>query len=192
MPQIVLANGTISNANFENSSDLYWALRGGGAGFGIVTHFDVETHPQGITWGDFSAQIASDVHSRAFEAGSVIRPLTITSKLRVSIAGYITSAACLFGYCSTVDEYVEKLWTMLKESSNDLDSHCYGVLSLTGWGSIVGFHMTHAAGNSDVVSFREARKGRKILSNPRVETGWAGFANDMSKMVEDGKSISSR
>ncbi|QSZ35285.1 hypothetical protein DSL72_008154 [Monilinia vaccinii-corymbosi] len=42
-PQIVLANGTITNANKETNSDLFQALKGGSSNFGIVTRLDLET-----------------------------------------------------------------------------------------------------------------------------------------------------
>ncbi|RDW67425.1 FAD-binding oxidoreductase [Aspergillus mulundensis] len=45
--EIVLANGTIATVNQSSSPDLYWALRGGGNNFGIVTAFTVRTFEQG-------------------------------------------------------------------------------------------------------------------------------------------------
>lgn len=49
--QVVLANGEIVNANPDTLPDLYWALRGGGNNFGIVTRFDLKTFEQGLMWG---------------------------------------------------------------------------------------------------------------------------------------------
>ncbi|PVI03193.1 FAD-binding domain-containing protein, partial [Periconia macrospinosa] len=43
--EVVLANGSIINANKSSHPDLYKALKGGGFNFGIVTRFDVETLP---------------------------------------------------------------------------------------------------------------------------------------------------
>ncbi|KAG6161586.1 hypothetical protein E4U11_003316 [Claviceps purpurea] len=49
--EIVLADGSIRQVSYQsNSSDLYWALRGGGNNFGIVTRFDLATFPQGDLW----------------------------------------------------------------------------------------------------------------------------------------------
>ncbi|MCJ1348031.1 hypothetical protein MMC31_006262 [Peltigera leucophlebia] len=48
--EIVLANGTITNANAEENSDLFWALKGGGPNFGIVTRFDLYTIPVKNIW----------------------------------------------------------------------------------------------------------------------------------------------
>ncbi|KAL8685841.1 MAG: hypothetical protein Q9218_007511 [Villophora microphyllina] len=45
--EVVLANGKIYNASVSTNPDLYWALRGGGNNFGIVTRLDLETFPQG-------------------------------------------------------------------------------------------------------------------------------------------------
>ena len=35
--QIVLADGTITDANAQQNSDLFWALKGGGSNFGNVS-----------------------------------------------------------------------------------------------------------------------------------------------------------
>ncbi|OCL06761.1 FAD binding domain-containing protein [Glonium stellatum] len=48
--EVVVASGEILNVNYTSYPDLYWALRGGGNNFGIVTRFDMETYPQGELW----------------------------------------------------------------------------------------------------------------------------------------------
>lgn len=49
--EVVLANGTIVNANDEENPDLLWALRGGANNLGIVTRIDLQTFEQGDLWG---------------------------------------------------------------------------------------------------------------------------------------------
>lgn len=49
-----MANGTIVDANFESNSDLFWALKGGGPNFGIVTRFDLYTIPVREVWSQLS------------------------------------------------------------------------------------------------------------------------------------------
>ncbi|KHN93732.1 FAD-binding, type 2 [Metarhizium album ARSEF 1941] len=44
------AYSSIVNANETANKDLWWALRGGGANFGIVTRFDVQTVENGQIW----------------------------------------------------------------------------------------------------------------------------------------------
>lgn len=49
--EIVLANGTITEANAQQNSDLFWALKGGSSNFGIVTRFDMKTFSVDAMWG---------------------------------------------------------------------------------------------------------------------------------------------
>ncbi|MCW4152995.1 FAD-binding oxidoreductase [Halomonas sp. 18H] len=43
--EVVLADGRIVIANINRHEDLFWALRGGGGNFGIVTSFLLQAHP---------------------------------------------------------------------------------------------------------------------------------------------------
>jgi len=49
--EIVLANGTITEANSQENTDLFWALRLGSTNFGIVTRFDLKTTATTNLWG---------------------------------------------------------------------------------------------------------------------------------------------
>lgn len=65
--QVVTADGHVLNASANDNSDLFWALRGGGGNFGIVTSFGYQLHPVGpdITGGLITFPFES--------AGSVLR-----------------------------------------------------------------------------------------------------------------------
>jgi FAD/FMN-containing dehydrogenase len=42
---VVTADGRFLNCNEEESTDLFWAIRGGGGNFGVVTSFEYRVHP---------------------------------------------------------------------------------------------------------------------------------------------------
>ncbi len=45
--EVVTAAGEVVRANANENSDLFWALRGGGGNFGVVTRFEFRLHPVG-------------------------------------------------------------------------------------------------------------------------------------------------
>lgn len=57
--QVVLADGSIQEVTPSSLPDLYFALRGGGNNFGIVTRFDLVTFPQDKMWGGAQAFLYS-------------------------------------------------------------------------------------------------------------------------------------
>jgi hypothetical protein len=48
---IVLANGALVTANEQHHADLFWAVRGGGGNFGVVTAFHFQAQPVGTIIG---------------------------------------------------------------------------------------------------------------------------------------------
>ena len=48
---MVLANGSFVTADADQNADLYWAVRGGGGNFGVVTSFLFRLHPVSTVYG---------------------------------------------------------------------------------------------------------------------------------------------
>ena len=58
--EVVLPDGTIVTASDTSEPELFWALRGGGGNFGVVTRFTFQAHPlRGVVFGSI------DVHPAA-------------------------------------------------------------------------------------------------------------------------------
>ncbi|RYP10037.1 hypothetical protein DL765_008236 [Monosporascus sp. GIB2] len=49
--RVVLADGSLVDANSEANSDLFWALKGGGNNFGILIEVTLMTYPLAQVWG---------------------------------------------------------------------------------------------------------------------------------------------
>ncbi|KAF8869587.1 hypothetical protein CPB84DRAFT_1803858 [Gymnopilus junonius] len=49
--ELVKTDGTIVDITEASDPDLFFALRGGGNNFGIITSFTIKTFPQGLVWG---------------------------------------------------------------------------------------------------------------------------------------------
>ncbi|KAF2749287.1 FAD binding domain-containing protein [Sporormia fimetaria CBS 119925] len=59
--EVVTSSGVIVKATPTLFADLYWALRGGGGNFGIVTKFYLETFQQGPVWGGTRRVSATEI-----------------------------------------------------------------------------------------------------------------------------------
>jgi len=69
--QVVTADGTVLTASESENDDLFWALRGGGGNFGVVTSFEFQAHPVTTVLGGlllYPREMAVDVirHFRDF------------------------------------------------------------------------------------------------------------------------------
>jgi FAD/FMN-containing dehydrogenase len=93
--EVVLADGRIIRASESDHADLFWALRGGGGNFGVVTEFEYRLHPVGpeVHLGLFFWEL-----ERGTEALRACRDLapTLPADLGTLIAGALTAPPAPF------------------------------------------------------------------------------------------------
>ncbi|KAI0539011.1 hypothetical protein GGR58DRAFT_466292 [Xylaria digitata] len=61
--EVVIADGSIKRASETKNSDLFFALKGAGAGFGIVTKFVMKTHPEPGNMVQYSYSLSLGKHT---------------------------------------------------------------------------------------------------------------------------------
>ena len=87
--EIVTADGEIRIANRERHDDLFWAVRGGGSNFGVVTRFTFRLHEVGpiitgglVAWGGDRAREVLETYRELTEAAP--RELTVAAAVLVA------------------------------------------------------------------------------------------------------------
>ncbi|KAH6714272.1 hypothetical protein BKA61DRAFT_643878 [Leptodontidium sp. MPI-SDFR-AT-0119] len=100
--QVVLANGSLTNINQASAPDLFFALRGGGNNFGIVTHFEMDIYPQGQIWGgqSFYLMNPAEVSARESYLNITSEPFSLSLwNIKNAVCVSLAKLACKLGYC---------------------------------------------------------------------------------------------
>lgn len=121
--EVILANGSISQISHATAPDLFWALRGGGNNFGIVTRFDLTTYPLTQAWGGHNFYLLSDISSRLTSLSLPSTPFTFTTSSLIHQFGkFVNWGACKLGYCTTITDWLNAYFSILEKEQYDIDS----------------------------------------------------------------------
>jgi hypothetical protein len=109
--EVVTASGLIVTASPTAYSDLYWALRGGGNNFGVVTKFNVNAFPIGNMWGgarlytpeSFSKALDAIYNFAGNSASDLDAANILVSRQLLGLhPGPITNTSQSFGYLAPI------------------------------------------------------------------------------------------
>jgi hypothetical protein len=125
--EIVLADGTITNANADSHPDLFWALRGGGGNFGIVTRFDLETYPIDLVWGGTELIAFSDLAERQSALGLKESFDWTWQSASVQLGSVFRRGLCLIGKCVHSRDFIDHFVGMSQQP--DTNAHLYTFLA---------------------------------------------------------------
>ncbi|KAL4953731.1 hypothetical protein BDW69DRAFT_205651 [Aspergillus filifer] len=100
--EVILSDSTIINANSQENTDLFWALKGCGANFGIVTKIEMTTVPNNV-WCE--ARVYSPTVYDSLVAALMQYHADIESDNQATLIWHGTSEAILhvYVYCSPIE-----------------------------------------------------------------------------------------
>ena len=84
--EIVIANGELLHVDANNHPDLFWAIRGGGGNFGVVTRFQFRLHPVDMVVGGMLFLPATPDVVRSFVAEAEAAPEELSTIANVMVA----------------------------------------------------------------------------------------------------------
>lgn len=101
--EVVLADGSVVNANKNVNPDLFWALKGGSNNFGVITRYDVRVYDAKTMWGGAvawnSSKTAEFMNAQTQYmlpgGGSDDAKAGIMSNIEIDATGSVTSGAML-------------------------------------------------------------------------------------------------
>lgn len=129
---VVLANSSVVTASTTQNSDLFWAIRGAGASFGVITEYKFQTFAApnsnivfSYTTNPSSAAQAAKIHSALQSyANSTAMPNEMNLRLFVS-PGSFNLEGVFYGSQSAFNSAIQPLLSQLGLS--------YGQVSTQGW-----------------------------------------------------------
>lgn len=137
--EVVIANGTIVNANSTSNPDLFWALKGGNNNFGVVTHYHLRTFPtNGTVYGGNIVHPESSFDGVAELFYDYFTYQAIADELTHVMPSYeyigstdVASAVSLVVYNEAVDELPPILqpWLEVPYVSDTFSRRTYGSLA---------------------------------------------------------------
>lgn len=180
---MVLPDGTIVNANPDSYPDIYFALRGGGSSFGIVTRFDLQAYPHGKFWGGSNANFIRGLPG--IKSGLDIEETwgwSLTA-LILNIAARLQHLIEFFGFGVHRENVIDAFATLANDEQTDRGAHAYIFLSFTPSVRtyMIGSTCLYSDATEDPEVLRPLTKYPSIMSTGRLH-GLTDFTREVTDM----------
>ncbi|KAJ5754915.1 hypothetical protein N7533_004458 [Penicillium manginii] len=167
--EVVLADGSVVQANKSSNADLFWALKGGSSNFGLVTRFDIETIKSRKVWAGAHTVAAQYVDrflaAAATYASNISDPKThIVPAL---VPGDSTLASVILFYDSETESYPDifKPFTDIPSVSSTVGFKTVAEFAAeTGEMVVEGINDVFVAGTVTGASYKELHQGISIIN----------------------------
>lgn len=124
---VVLANATVVNCSAEENPDLFWALRGAGSSFGIVTSFQFKTFEPPPVVTVFNAQLKWATAEQAMETWVTLQSWTqdyMSAEMNMRLFGTsfgVQLQGLYHGEALALEADIKPLLTFLNISLTEVD-----------------------------------------------------------------------
>lgn len=131
--EIVTADGRILTTRAEENPELFWALKGGGGNFGVVTNFEYRLHPlRNVVAGAIGFRSALGPFLRFYRGFMADAPDALAVELNISAGGdlpLIIAIACFSGDRDEGVRALAPLKTFGRAQFGDIGEVAYGAFA---------------------------------------------------------------
>jgi len=171
------------NANQQTHPDLYYALRGGGNNFGIVTKFDLETYRHGPIWGGTSVFAVEDLEEIKASAGVHDRLLWNFQSVTIRLVSVLQGVISRLGFAAKSRDIIHAFTNLAHEEREDSYAHAYIFFS---WipeirAYLSGTTMAYTKPEVNPSTLEELTSIKKLYTTNRVRN-MSDFAAEVEKM----------
>lgn len=159
---MVLPNSTVVYASDTSHPDLFFALRGGGANFGIVTSIEFNIYKDALLWGGQNIYLVEDCPRRRALLGLQSRFSWTLFSAKVKASELLQKAAVFLGYGMRSKELIE---AFVKLGNNEADVRPHSFL-FWGWAPMTASWLIGAT-----AVYSEPIEQPKILQNLTKPSG---------------------
>lgn len=156
---VVLANSTvIYNLTPEIDSDLFWALRGAGPNYGVITSFYIKTYPAppsainfAYSWNSLSVEDATSNFLAFQNFGNTSAPSTLGISVVLGSGGSFEINGVSY---STLDEFKNTIQPLLDQVTGGYSTNVQSFTWIESLAALAGNQALSTFGASDNVSTR--------------------------------------